>query len=104
MLSWLHSQRPLGRFVENRIKEMKEDREINFHYISTTENPADIASRGASACELQHNRLWWHGPDWMVQTRAAWSVWKCEDGDKQSVEAKYQIESEFRKGKILFEA
>ena len=104
VLSWLHSQRPLRTFVENRIKEMKEDREINFHYISTTENPADIASRGASARELQHNRLWWHGPDWMVNTRAAWSVWKCEDGDKQSVEAKYQIESELRKGKILFEA
>ena len=104
VLSWLHSHRPLGTFVENRIKELMEDREINFHYISTTENPADIASRGASVRELQHNRLWWHGPDWMVKTRAAWPVSKCEDSDKQSVEGRSQIESEFRKGKILFKA
>ena len=41
---------------------MKEYRDIKLHYISTTENPADIASRGASARELQPNRLWWHGP------------------------------------------
>ena len=45
VLNWFHSQRPLGTFDENRLKEMKEDREINFHYITTTENPADIARR-----------------------------------------------------------
>ena len=83
---------------------MKEDRDINFNYISTTENPADIASRGASARGLQHNRLWWHGPDWMVETRAAWSAWKCEGSDNQSVETRSQIETEFRKGNILFES
>ena len=72
---------------------MKEDKDIKFHYISTKENPADIASRGASACELQHNRLWWHGPDWMVNTRKAWPVWNYED---QSDEVRSQTESEFR--------
>ena len=52
VLKWLNSKKQLGIFVENRITEMKEDKDIRFHYISTTENPADIASRGASACEL----------------------------------------------------
>ena len=69
MLSLLNSIRPLGVFVENRIKEMKTGGDIEFHYISKTENPVDIASRGASACALQHSILCWHGPDWMVEIR-----------------------------------
>ena len=68
VLNWLNSKRPLGTLVENRIKEMKEDRDMYFHYISKTENPANITSRGASARELQHNRLLWHGPDWVKKT------------------------------------
>ena len=80
---------------------MKEDTDIKYHYISTKETPADIASRGASACELQHNRWWWHGPDWMTNTREAWPVWNYED---QSDEVRSQTESEFRKANILFEA
>ncbi|MEW8544195.1 MAG: hypothetical protein AB2693_11735, partial [Candidatus Thiodiazotropha sp.] len=71
VLNWLNSKRTLGTFVENRIKEVKKDRDVNFHYISTTENPADIASRGASVREIYNNKLWWHGPDWMARTREA---------------------------------
>ena len=104
VLNWLNSKRTLGTFVENRIKEMTENQDINFHYISTTENPADIASRGTSVQELQHNKLWWHGPDWMVKTRESWPVWKYTDIDKQSEEERSQTESEFRKTQVLFEA
>ena len=44
--------------------EIKEDRGVKFHYISTTENPTNIASYGASAREIQNNRLWaWTGLD-----------------------------------------
>ena len=101
VLNWLKRKKQLGVFVENRITEMKGDKNIKFHYISTTENPADIANRGISACELQHNRLWWHELDWMVKTREAWPVWKCEE---QSEKVRSHTESEFRKGKVLFEA
>ena len=103
VLNWLNSKRDLSTFVENRIKEIKEDRGVKFHYISTAENPADIASRGASAREIHNNRLWWHGPDWVTRTRQAWPVWKCEDIVKQSEAVKSDIESEFRKTKVLFE-
>ena len=104
VLNWLNSKRPLATFVENRIKEMKADKAIKFHYISTTENPADIASRGASARELQHNRLWWHGPDWITKTRETWPVWNCQVVSDQSDEVKAQTESEYRKVKVMFEA
>ena len=42
VLNWMNSKQTLGTLVENRIKEMKEDEDINFHYILTKENPADI--------------------------------------------------------------
>lgn len=104
VLNWLYSKKTLNTFVANRIKEMKEDKDINFHYISTAENPADIASRGASARELQSNKLWWHGPDWLMKTGEAWPVWKSEDIDKQSEEIRTETKSEFRGTKVLFEA
>ena len=42
VLNWINSQKALGTFVENRVKEIKTDKNISFHYISTTENRADI--------------------------------------------------------------
>lgn len=104
VLNWLNTKKPLGTFVDNRIKEMKEDKDIYFHYISTTENPADIASRGTTARELQNNPLWWHGPDWMAKTKKAWPVWKYDNVIKQSEEVRSQIESELKKGGVMFEA
>ena len=62
VLNWIQSERPLGTFVKNRVKEIKADKDINFHYISTTENPADKASRGTSTRELRVDRIWWHDP------------------------------------------
>ena len=58
VLNWIQSERPLGTFVENRVKEIKTDKDINFHYISTTENPADKANRGTSTRELRDDRIW----------------------------------------------
>ena len=103
VLSWLNSTKSLGTFVENRIKEMKTDRDIEFHYISTTENQADIASRGTSARDLQHSMLWWHGPDWMVKTRDTWPVWKYEDNGDNSEEIGAKPESLLNKEGVLFE-
>ena len=44
VINWINSKRALGTFVENRVKEIKQDKHLKVHYISTTENPADIAS------------------------------------------------------------
>ena len=57
VLNWIQSERTIGKFVENGVKEIKTDKDINFHYISTTENPADKASRGTSTLELRDVRV-----------------------------------------------
>ena len=38
----------------------------HWFHVPTDENPADAASRGVSAAELRHHKLWWHGPPWLA--------------------------------------
>ena len=69
MINWINSTRALGTFVENRVKEIKQDKHLNVHYISKTENPANIASGGMMAHKLKDNRLLWHRPKWLTQSK-----------------------------------
>ena len=57
VLCWIDSQKSLSKFVENRVKEIREEKYINFHYLPIKQNSADIASRGTSTSEIQKNRL-----------------------------------------------
>ena len=47
MLKWLQSEKDLSVFVRNRVKEIKSHSDVKFHHISSKDNPADIATRGA---------------------------------------------------------
>ena len=104
VLNWINSKRVLGTFVENRVKEIKADKNIHFHFISTTENPADLASRGTSTFELRDNRIWWHGPEWLIQPQQTWPEWEGASTDKQKAEIQSNTEAEFKKTKVIFEA
>ena len=104
MLKWILCEIPLGTFVENRVKEIKTDKDIKFHYISTTENPADKASRGTSTRELRNDRIMWHGLEWLVQPQQTWLEWKRASTDQEEREIQSHTEFEFRKTKVLFEA
>ncbi|CAG2200118.1 unnamed protein product [Mytilus edulis] len=55
-------EKPLATFVDNRIKEIRQQQDIQFQYVYTKENPADIASRGTTVALLKENSQWWHGP------------------------------------------
>ena len=68
VLYWLDSNKPLSICIENRVNEIKELNNICFHYISTKENPADMASRGTSTSVAllfyvhgKHLRSCWDG-------------------------------------------
>ena len=64
VIEWTKTQKPLKRFVGERIAEVKNS-EIQLAYVKSEENPADIASRGCSVNELKDNKFWWHGPIWL---------------------------------------
>ena len=104
VINWINSKRTLGTFVENRVKEIRQDKHLKVHYISTTENPADIASRGMRSHELKDNKLWWHGPKWLTQSNQEWPEWQNNLSEQQKQEAQTQTETEYRKSQIIFEA
>ncbi|KAH7721647.1 Pao retrotransposon peptidase family protein-like protein [Aphelenchoides avenae] len=62
-------------FVENRLKEIRElQAELRFEtrYVSTSENPADLVSRGLPAHELQSCDLRWHASPFLQLAEALW--------------------------------
>lgn len=101
VLCWLDSNRPLNTFVENRIKEIKQNEDVNFHYIPSKENPADIATRGVSTTELQKYTLWWNGPDWLVKPNQDWPVWYYNKDGKHLLA---ESERELKRANALYEA
>ena len=62
---WLRTQRILTVFVENRLKELNATKYLEVRYLPTSDNPADIGSRGCSFHELLKGK-WFKGPDWLI--------------------------------------
>lgn len=56
-------------FVANRVQQIRDVSEpYQWNYVSSSDNPADIASRGASADELVNNCRWFYGPNFLWTT------------------------------------
>ncbi|VDI18897.1 Hypothetical predicted protein [Mytilus galloprovincialis] len=58
-------------FVANRVQQIREHSSpTQWKYVDTNENPADVASRGASANDLVKNSNWFTGPKfvWTLQS------------------------------------
>ncbi|XP_043232467.1 uncharacterized protein LOC122386858 [Amphibalanus amphitrite] len=56
-------------FVGNRVQQIRDHTEKDqWLHVETKLNPADLASRGASAAELESSDLWWNGPPFLRST------------------------------------
>lgn len=54
-------------FVANRVTKIQDLTEgIEWKHVPTSENPADLISRGSTINNIKNNSLWWYGPDWLV--------------------------------------
>ena len=94
VLAWLaaHSTR-WAPFVTNRVSEIQEDLPASrWRYIKTSENPADLPTRGISLDQLIGNVLWWHGPNWLKNPQGSETLPSDED--------QVQIQTELRHGAI----
>ena len=75
VLSWIMSSKNQKPFIANRLAEMKKLVEkCEWNYCPTDHNPADYLTRGISAKQLEENKLWMHGPNW-IQNRNDWPTW-----------------------------
>ncbi|CAK1603668.1 unnamed protein product [Parnassius mnemosyne] len=69
VLSWLQSEPSRWRtFVANRVAEITRVLDNNhWNYVQSSDNPADLATRGIKAHDLANQDIWWSGPDWLKQ-------------------------------------
>ncbi len=71
------SQLAKDRFVANRIQVIQDLLpSTKWRHVPTTDNPADLASRGVKASDLITSTLWWSGPPWLSQPSIRWPLTK----------------------------
>ena len=74
-------------FVANRVQQIRNNTETSqWSYVSSAQNPADIASRGMRAEELGRCELWWRGPEflWTASRQPEQEEsFKLEEGDPE---------------------
>ena len=58
-LHWLNDYGEYRQFVANRVKKIQSHPNTQWRHVPTSENPADLGSRGGSVNEAE---LWWNGP------------------------------------------
>ncbi|CAM1298626.1 Uncharacterised protein r2_g835 [Pycnogonum litorale] len=78
VMKWLITKRSLSKFVENRIETIKEVGNINYRYVSTKDNPADLPSRG---CKSEN------GPEWLTTPEREWPTWNVPEIKNENLEA-----------------
>ncbi|XP_050313723.1 uncharacterized protein LOC126748497 [Anthonomus grandis grandis] len=78
VLCWLSLEpRSLKTFVCNRIAEIQQLSDAgNWYHIVSSQNPADIISRGMTPTDLKNNILWWHGPQYLKKPEKYWPTGK----------------------------
>ena len=59
--------------VANRVVQITENiPQAVWRHVISSDNPADLASRGIMPEELINNQLWWHGLPWLINTSSSW--------------------------------
>ncbi|CAG2224948.1 unnamed protein product [Mytilus edulis] len=95
MLKWLSTKKRV--FVENRVQEIKSHKYISFMYVSSKENPADVATRGTLVQKLRSDHLWWHCPSWLKQDENTWEkIYDDDDDDDANQKVNDQFKSELK--------
>lgn len=64
VLAWITSNKLLPVAIEKHLPEARGAGVFQFRYVPTSQNPADVASRGATLAELKQ-MVWFTGPAWL---------------------------------------
>ena len=85
VIYWINTARKLSPFINNRIKGIRENsKPSQWRYCPSKENPADISTRGSNLEDLQNNKLWWKGPEWLLTGK--WPIWSIFNSEKMTQE------------------
>lgn len=73
VLDWIRSNIHKQTFVANRISQILDHtKPSQWRHVRSSDNPADIASRGICPTQLKSHTLWWHGPPWLSCSTNSW--------------------------------
>lgn len=73
VIAWINTDQRLKSYVANRIAKILDNTQPHqWRHVKSHENPADLISRGISADKVSNKSLWWHGPDWLVESETKW--------------------------------
>ncbi|XP_046145664.1 uncharacterized protein LOC123988949 [Osmia bicornis bicornis] len=60
-------------FVAHRVSDIQSELPPDFwKYVASSDNPADLATRGISPADLLRAELWWQGPSWLSKSSNQW--------------------------------
>ncbi|CAC5415044.1 unnamed protein product [Mytilus coruscus] len=75
VLHWILSSKTFGRFVQNRVLDIKETTQnYDWKYVPTESNTADLQTRGISSTQFKESTLWMQGPSW-ISNENSWRTW-----------------------------
>ncbi|GFS64474.1 uncharacterized protein TNCV_3956221 [Trichonephila clavipes] len=76
VISWIHREsRELKTFMANQVSKIHQLSSCDqWHHIASEQNHADVLSRGLLPEELCDDSLWWHGPEFLLQSTYSTTV------------------------------
>ncbi|XP_043470231.1 uncharacterized protein LOC122503668 [Leptopilina heterotoma] len=74
VLNWINtSPHTLKTFVANRVSKIQKNTEpTQWRHVPTSDNPADLISRGQRPHDLLNNNFWSQGPSWLSEDKNMW--------------------------------
>ena len=75
VLHWIHKNNSSNQFVSHRITEILDSSPATmWSYTPSSDNPADLLTRGVFTQQLISSELWTHGPQWLL-SESNWPTW-----------------------------
>ena len=79
VLHWINSNKRLKQFVSHRVDEITTlFPATSWRYCPTSDNPADLLTRGINSQELASSSLWRLGPPWLP-SETKWPTWNSSE-------------------------
>ena len=75
VLYWIYKQTSTKTFIHQRVTEIVESfPPTKWSFTPTSDNPADLLTRGVSTRQLLTSQLWSQGPSWLL-SESKWPKW-----------------------------
>ena len=92
-------------FVANRVVQIRNQTSPSqWKYVCSSDNPADLCSRGMSVQDLTSNNMWWHGPDFLkdkYENNDSSDSFDIADGDPEVKKVSFAINTADTHASIL---